>query len=285
MLSWKWLTSIFLLLVTIYFSYGFIDKQFKVSNITFDEKLVPLATPTKEQEAFLEKLLTHPFTYLDRGKQSFVFLSHDKKHVIKFFDARCLKCSELGWFSPYTPESLIRKKERLFEGYKVAFEKDRSHTGLEFVQLAPTHEYSKQAVVYDRFGIKHEIDLSKVPFVVQVKAIPTRRVIKSLLQRSNVEGAKQHLRKIVEMYVTEYRMGIIDRDHNFMYNTGFVDGEPIRIDVGRLYADVSVKDYSVFSLDLHKVAIERVGEWMQRHFPQYREEIVADMQLKLLEVK
>ena len=137
--------------------------------------------------------------------------------------------------------------------------------------------------VTDRWGFHHAIDLSRVPFVIQQKATPTRQVITELLNNGQVELVKQHLRLIVDMYLDEYRRGIWDRDHNYMYNTGFVDGLPIRIDVGRLRYNENMKDPAYAARDLQKVAVQRTSEWLNRHFPQYREEIVADMNRKVNE--
>lgn len=277
--------GICLALVAGYWTFDVIDQQFRLSNIRFEDSIEPLLPPDANQLIQLKTLLEKPFTYLDRGKQSFVFVSQDKKFVLKFFDARCLKCSDSFFFSEQDGESLERKKDRLFEGYRLAYQHDKDHTGLLYVQLAPTQTHQLQATVYDRFGIKHVIDLNQVPFVVQQKVTTTRRLITTLLQRSNVLAAKQHLRKIVDMYVSEYHRGIADLDHNFMYNTGFVEGKPLRIDVGRLYYDEKIKEYAIFSQDLEKIAIQRLGEWTKRHFPQYRNEILDDMQAKLKEVQ
>lgn len=263
--------------------YDLLERQFRLSNIRWEE-LIDLPSSNADQLVLLESIFEKPFTYLDRGKQSFVFISYDKKYVLKFFDARAVQSPNYFFFSKENDDSLERKKERLFDGYRLAYDQDRENTGLLFVQLGASIKHKLQATVYDRFGFKHVIDLSEVPFVIQKKATPTRKLITSLLQKGNVASAKSYFRKIIDMYVEEYKRGICDLDHNFMYNTGFVDGKPIRIDVGRLCYDEKVKNDEVFSKDLEKIAIQRIGEWTKRHFPQYRQDILDDMRTKLNEI-
>lgn len=228
-----------------------------------------------KQLAEIKAIVRQPFAYLDRGKQSYAFISQDRRYVLKFFDNRCWKSK---------PGRCQRKLLRLLSGYRLAYGKDRDHSGLVFVQLDPNANLDVKANVMDRFGFRHEVDLSKVPFVLQHKAVPLRVVLTELLQQGDVAEAKQRLRQIIDMYVEEYQRGIYDRDHNFMYNTGFIEDKPVRIDVGRLRFDERYKDKQVYVEDLEKIALDRVGGWMQRHFPAYRNEILIDMQAKVKEV-
>lgn len=270
-------------LAAVYGCLEFADQQFRIDNISFGAQKEAQG-PNEEQLALLKNLFSQPFKYLDRGRQSFVFESEDGKYALKFFDARRLKGTKSFFLTPRDPERLARKKKHLLEGYKVAFLYDQKYSGLLYVHLGPSHSLNLKATVYDRFGIKHTIDLDHVPFVIQKKATTTRDVLTQLLEKGDLDEAKHKLRQIIDMYVDEYRLGIHDLDHNFMYNTGFVDGSPIRVDVGRLRKDETMKYPSVFSYDLEKIAIHRVGDWTQRHFPQYREELLQDMRAKLNEV-
>lgn len=278
----KPLLIIIIVLVMGVFAFNIADRQFRLSNIYFPElKVDNEELVSSEEFDVLKTILAQPYTYLDRGKQSFAFLSQNGKYVLKFFDAGALYSSYLFFFNQ---NRLIKKKKRLFEGYRIAYEYDREHSGLLYMQLAPTNLNGLQANVKDLFGIRHTINLSLVPFVIQKKAVQTRTVITSLLLRGDLIAVKAHLRQIIDMYVSGYQRGIYDRDHNFMYNTGFVDGQPIRFDVGRLQLNAVYKEYAVYSKDLEKLVFVRLAGWMGRHFPQYREAIVIDMQSKLKEI-
>lgn len=271
-INWKYVLFVLIAFFCLYLSYRFYDQQFRLGNI---HPRLDVESPTPisaENKQLLEKIFSKPFRYLDRGKQSYVF--GDDEYVLKFFDTRCLISGPMPLVVPVSAKRCARKTKRLVNGYRVAQAYDSDNTGLVFVQLAPDPTYSLPVKVIDRFGFEHDINLAEVPFAVQLKAVPTRVVITELLNKGDVQGAVEKLRQIVEMYISEYKRGVIDLDHNVMYNTGFVHGRPIRIDVGRLKHEDSVKDPEVYNRDLQKVTVERVSEWLGRHFPQYRQQII-----------
>lgn len=280
-MSWKSLLLTAFILLGLFLAYRFYDHQFRLKNIQLHEPAEKTPSISLKDEKKLKELFSKPFYYLDRGKQSYVFVSRDGDYVLKFFDARCLMSGAMPLIAPISEKQCERKVKRLVKGYKVAQTYDKDNTGLIYVQLVPDPSYFLNIVVFDRFGAKHVINIAEVPFAVQLKAIPTRELITGLLKKGDVQSAKEHLRKIVDMYVMEYQRGVIDLDHNLMYNTGFVEEQPIRIDVGRLKYDENVKNPEVYRLDLQKVVIGRVGEWLGRHFPKYQQEIITDMQEKL----
>lgn len=279
-------------------AYIFIGSQFRFGNIRDDSLAEQEVLVDSIDESVLRQVLEQPYTYLDRGRQSYVFESKDGHYVIKFFDLGRYRHEVLTFldsikrtYSPWKFKDWVnqarmkRKMTRLFSGYKLAYERDREHSFIIFQQLLPNPLLNHSVEVSDRFGFKHQIDLSKVPFVIQSKAVPTRVVMTELLEQGNVAEAKWHLRMLLDMYMTEYKQGIYDRDHNFMYNTGFVNGKPMRLDVGRLRSEEQYKEKKLALKDLEKIAIDRTEGWMQRHFPKYKEEILADMHIKLRELQ
>jgi len=272
-------TTIFFVFILL--GYSYYDRQFRLSNIKYIWPNATVSQITEERLEYLNKIFSQPFHYLDRGKQSFVFESQDKKYVLKFFDNRCLRSGKFSFLISIKKNQCEKKLNRLLIGYQVAETHDVENTGLLFLQLVPDPAYRLKVNLTDRFSLSHVIDLSEVPFVLQEKAIPLRKVISGLLKKDNVVAAEKRLREIMDMYVNEYQRGVIDLDHNFMYNTGFVDGHPIRIDLGRLTYEDKIKDPILYRYDLEKVFIGRLGSWLDRHFPKYKEEIMRDMQNKL----
>jgi hypothetical protein len=217
--------------------YLFYDRQFKLSNVKGDWPSVEYKVTTEAQKAYLQEVFLQPFRYLDRGKQSYVFVSQDGRTVLKLFDNRCLRSGSFPFFFSIKKKRCEKKLKQLFKGYQIAAADDVDHSGVLYLQLASDHSYSLFVTLKDRFGITHHLDVAEVPFALQETAISLRHVMTTLLNEGKVEEAKQLLHQIIDMYVEEYRRGILDSDHNFMYNTGFVNGRPIRIDVGRLQKD------------------------------------------------
>lgn len=273
--------------------YHFIDGQFRLQNI--QDNVIgqqdilrdhnPSRMSLENEQNLLQSILAQPYRYLDRGRQSFVFASQDGRYVIKFFDLRRYRSGIFTPFSLSRQARMKRKKDRLFRGYKLAYEQDGDHAFILYQQLIPNPLLKQSIVLYDWFGFKHTIDLGQVAFIIQSRAVPTRVEITKLLSQGDIIEAKKRLRQVLDMYVIEYGRAIYDRDHNFMYNTGFVDGKSMRLDVGRLRADERYKDPRVALEDLEKIAIDRTEGWLLRHFPQYRDEIIADMHLKMGELR
>lgn len=275
----------FVVFFAIYAAYDFYNRQFRLQNIRFfAEEQASESLPSEEILHILKTVLAQPFYYLDRGKQSYVFASQDGQYVIKFFDIRAIDPTRRGPLASVDKVSLERKMARLVQGYRLAYKQNLEGSGLIFARVAIGPLAGLEATLFDRFGRHHQIDLSQVPFIIQKKAVPTRILISASLENGDLPRAKSYLGRIVGMYLSEYSRGLYDRDHNFMYNTGFVDDRPIRIDLGRLRADPSFQNPSVMAKDLHKIAL-RVREWSERHFPQYAEELYQAMLDKIPNVE
>lgn len=268
-----------LTVVALLFAYRLYDRQFKQSNVTLEWLPAAAQNLNAQQTEQLHTIFSQPFDYLDRGKQTYVFASRDGQYVVKFFDAGCRRSGAFPLLISPSKKRCLKKLKRLIDGYQVAVEHDTGHHGIVYMQLAPNPSLNQMAVLYDRFGIKHEIDLAAVPFVIQQKAIPLRQVISEWLDAGNVEEAKKRFREVVRMYVESYEAGVYDRDHNVMYNVGFVEGKPIRIDAGRLQYDPDYMDKALYSNDLRKIIDERFGGWLSRHYPQYLPEIIEDVKV------
>jgi hypothetical protein len=264
--------------------YSFYDRQFKLSNITGNFPVVEAKPISHANEAYLKNIFSQPFHYLDRGKQSYVFESQDKLYVLKVFDNRCLRSGKLPFLFTIEKERCAKKIKQLFDGFKVAEALGTESTGLLFLQLAPDPSYTLHVHVKDRFVFIHDIDLSNIPFALQQKAIPMRIVISDLLNKGKLKEAEQRLHQVIHMYVEGYKKGVIDLDHNFMYNTGFIDNHPIRIDVGRLKYEEQASNPKYFIIDLQKVFIDRLGKWLERHFPQQRQSILDEIQIYLMSI-
>jgi len=272
-----------LLMSSLFTGYFFYDRQFKLSNIKGNFPYVEVLERVEDLNE-LKNVFAQPFYFLDRGKQSYVFESQDKRYVVKFFDNRCLRSGKFSFFFSIKKKRCDKKLKLLFDGLQLASQLGPETTGLLFVQLIPDSRLGIHAQLIDRFGFTHDIDLATVPFAVQQKAIQLRSMITDLLNLGNVEEAVQHLDQVIDMYVEGYENGIVDLDHNFMYNTGFIGNRPIRIDVGRLKYDEKIKNKQYYLEDLHKVFIGRLEKWLDRHFPQYKNVVVQEIQAKLRKI-
>jgi len=256
-------------------------QPFRVSRIYFARDYPTSIVLDRSLVEQIKPILAQPFSYLDRGRQSFVFISADNQYVLKFFDSCCL---EPCFFSLTSEARLEQKYQRLFSGYEVAYLRDQDNTGVICAKLGANLPSPMDVTLIDRLGLHHCVSLQQVPFVLQHVAVPTRVKISEWLDQGDVRKAKNALCQLVEMYVDEYELGLRDRDRNLMHNTGFIGEKPVRIDAGRLFFHEELIHHRVMARDLKKIFLGRVGKWLNRHYPKYRDEILADMQLELEKV-
>lgn len=262
--------SVALLLVTVSFLYPFWTRQFSLENICFPNDYSSHITFSESDVETIRTLLDQPFIYLDRGKQSYVFLSHDQQVVLKFFDASQFQSRPLS-------KKQLRRYHRLFGGHELAFLSDREKTGILCAKLKEEHAFDFPVEFVDRFGRKLCFSLKRVPFILQKTAVPTGVKIAQLLEQGNLEQAKLCLRKIIDLYLEEYKRGLSDKDRNFMHNTGFVGENVVRIDVGRLRYQERNKNPERMMRCVKRVMEVRASKWLARHYPQYAQELLDEM--------
>lgn len=268
---WQAFIAIGSLLLLCFISYGlFFDFNIDLikggkEKFLPDSKQMASALPTTVP-CDVEAILKQPFYYLDKGKQSYVFLSEDGLYVLKFFAAK----------------GPSKKYYRLLEGYHLGYEYFPRHAGLLHIHVFFNAKVNITVNLISRMGRRYFVDLNTHPFVLQRAAEPTGRALARLLKARDLEAAKKYLGMLVEMYLKEYSAGIYDADYNFIYNTGFVDGKPLHLDLGRLIADERAKDPAFYRMKMKKSFHDRLFFWLQRHFPKYRQEIVEEMDEQLL---
>lgn len=271
--------------------YYAVTDDFRIQNITHEMPYHPewevpsLTLPEQEQ---LQAVLSQPFSYVGKGAQSYVFSSADNKYVLKFFKFKHLKPSLFVSLLPHIPpfaeyqEKEMQRKERklqgVFTGYKLAYEKHRDESGLFFVQLNPTHRKELVAVV-DKLGLSRAVDLGETVFIIQKKAKPLKTVLSDALEANNLLLAKERIGQVFDLYRSEYRKGIYDRDHGVTRNVGFINDIPIHLDVGKLTKEGKMMQPEVASEDL-AIVITRLQEWLQSHYPQHQKELTAYMEAR-----
>lgn len=270
--------------------------DFRLANMTYEiphhpEWEIPALTTGEKQQ--LDQVLDQPFYYLRKGAQSYVFTSGDGKYVLKFFKFKHLKPSLFYRLLPpiYPFKSYVTKEEErkervlnsVFIGHRLSYDLHKNETGLLFIHLNRTDNLQRSVTVYDKLGFAHTIDLDPIVFLVQEKGETLRTVMNTLLKTDQVDLAKQRVRQVFDLYLSEYHKGIYDHDHGVMHNVGFVGEKPIHLDVGKMTLDERLKEPSVYSADL-RLIYAKIELWVRVHYPQYYEEIVKDMDAKFREV-
>jgi len=298
MFAKKWPVILFtalLIFIGVRMYYQLTD-DFRLANMTYEISHHPeweIAELPVIDQIKMQKILDQTFTYVGKGAQSYVFSSEDGQYVIKFFKFKHLKPSlfvdllpPVYPFAGYKKSQQVRKARKLngvFNGYHLSYEKHKEESGLFFIHLNKTTTLHKRVVVKDKLGLSHIIYLDSVVFLIQEKGETLSSVMNSLLKKGDIVQAKQRIRQVFDLYYAEYQKGIYDHDHAVMQNTGFTGTKPIHLDVGKMHSDPQIKEPARYKSDL-LIIYSKIDRWYKVNYPQYREELSADMHQKFLEL-
>lgn len=224
----------------------------------------------------LEEVLRQPFFYLNHGAQMIAFESKDQKFVIKFFNPRRHMRQNWhqhweGWkkYLSYSwlTEAYFKKRERLcalFKSYDDAFCYLRKESGLIFVQLDLKKPLDKMVLLQDRDKKNHPVNLRNLPFVLQKKAQLIPAYLSSLLNKGEIQKAKDAIKEVERLFLGRSQKGFSDPHQSFSTNFGFVDGHAVQIDLGKL-TPCQDKKLSLEAPLLH------LKEWVMATYPQLQE--------------
>lgn len=261
--------------------YYFLTDDFRLSNITHeveDNSAWNFAHLTPEEKVQLKEILSQEFTYLGKGAQVYAFASQDDQWVIKFFKFKHLKPSFFVSFLPsvypfkeFKEANIQRKKRKLegvFAGYRIAYLFDKENAGLFYVHFNKTNNLGATAILVDKLGLKHKVDLDPTVFIIQKKGQTLRQTLDHFLQKGDLDTAITRVNQILDMYLSEYENGVWDRDHGISHNTGFIADQPLHLDVGKLSYDENMKRKELYKDDLLHVGF-KISAWVKEHYPEY----------------
>lgn len=226
--------------------------------------------------------LDQPFSYHGCGGQSFIFFSHDGRYALKLFKQSKFTTPfwiqhfpipwMIGKYRNKKIESRKDKIERDFASYKIAFEELPQETGVVYIHLNPTSHLQKKLTLIDKRGKSHRVDLDSIDFVVQKKADLVYDRISLLMEQKEIDKAQKAIDSIVDLIVSRCERGYHDRDPNVRTNCGFLGERAIKIDVGRLMHDESVKEPARIKQELLRIT-SPFQTWLSQNHPELTEHL------------
>lgn len=207
------------------FLFARLDRIFYKSNDSFCIKQIFPKWSTEPQPDLnytkaINEILNQPFTYMTKGKQSYVFLSTDRKWVLKFprLSRRHMKLSFKS-FGNLSFLDKIQKDQKIFdltkEEARIVYTHNHPTTNLGLIQLK------------DRLGNFHNLPLNGIPFYIQEFG---DRFFSASWENTD---PRKLIEKTVQLFVKLYEKGVIDKDPIFDVNFGITEGCPFIIDVGQ----------------------------------------------------
>jgi hypothetical protein len=200
----------------------------------------------------LDPLLSQPFFYLDKGGQSYAFLSQDGKIVLKLF-----KMSNIRQY-PFLNHQRD-KLERLFGSAHLAYTQLRCETGLLYLTLNPDPELEgRSLLLVDKLGITHKLPLGHIPFALQKRADRAMLLLKKHVKRREMKAAQEVLDAMLFALQTRRDKGIHDRDPALRRNLGITEGHALFMDIGSFSTNKAPEDN----------ATEDLFRWIRKHAPE-----------------
>ncbi len=212
----------------------------------------PWDTPplSLEEQKAIDQILSQKFTYYNKGSQSYVFISEDKKYILKFLKQQKLETHTwLAYipfsFNPYYQERLFKEKKYVttFNALKTAYTELKKESGLIYVHLQDSNTLSKKVTFFDRNGTRHVFDIGKKAFYLQKRAQLIYSRIAELMHDGDVESAKNIITSVFSLIDFLGKKGVVDNDPILRKNFGLIDDIAVQIDVGKLRIDPSRPDY------------------------------------------
>lgn len=221
--------------------------RFSLNKITNSHKSspewdIPALLPDEQKE--LDQILSQKFTYYNKGSQAYVFISEDKKHILKFLKLDKLRTN--SWlaniplsFNPYYRQKLIKQKKchSTFAACVTAYKELKKETGLIYVHINSSRELNKKVTIFDKNGKRHNVDINQTSFYVQKRAQLIYSRISELMHKGDVEGAKNIISTVFSLIDYLGKNGIVDNDPILRKNFGLIDDIAVQIDIGKLRID------------------------------------------------
>lgn len=213
----------------------------------------------------IKQILSQPFHYLGKGRQSFVFVSSDERYVLKFFNKTYF---QMSWFSFLFYEKEKRKKEKrrfFFEkSYEIAFKEFGEE--ILYLHLGSSTDLFAKQIQGPAHGV-FRVDLNRVPFVLQRKGEPFYAGLEKIYAREGTEGLCREIDRFIEQLSRRISKHIADDDSDIEHNWGYVQGRLFHLDPGRLYLDPSLKAPKRQKEEWHR-ATHHFVEWLQKNYPE-----------------
>ncbi len=177
--------------------------------------------PFTSHGAFPDYLKGQTWKLEAQGGQSYVFVSQDNTHVLKFFKDQPRPYLKL---SSYQAQK-NKKLHRTLKGYTLIQEKCPSLSGIVYIHTQSSSPIP--ATLIDRLGSPHTIDLNSYLFVLQQKA----DILQSPQTPSEKEALSQETTTLLQTLASHH---LKDHDPRLHLNLGRIGNELIVIDPGKI---------------------------------------------------
>jgi len=244
-----------------------------------------MTAPSPQELDKIHHIFDQEFTYLGKGTQSFAFESRDKAYVLKLYKHHrhrrglwmqpfCLPPFDEFWHLKRLEQT--RHFQETFYSFKLAFDVLKQETGLIFMHLGKTQFLNQKVAIIDKMERRHWIDLDQMEFSLQLRAQLIKPLIEELMNRGDIERAKEILTGVVDLLKKRCEKGIGDRDPGITYNLGFTKEGAIFIDLGQFYLAPELKDKTRAREKIYDVT-GTLRDWLKIHYPELEMHVLTEV--------
>lgn len=215
-----------------------LKEGFSISRLNYPKQVdVPKKVICQESFSFPTEYL-----YLGRGRQCYAFESKDGKYVLKL--PRTDIYSVPFWkktfnrFNPKKLELLKEKEKRLhfiLNSFQIAYTDLKNETGSLYLHLSKTENLHPNIRLKDALGRSYTLNLDQAIFLIQEKKPLMIPLLKTFIQESKLEAAKEVLESFLGLVVKRAQKKIRNKDASFLRNFSYHQGQVFQIDVGSFY--------------------------------------------------
>jgi hypothetical protein len=227
-----------------------------------------------EDPQLIDQILNQKFTYFNKGSQAYVYLSEDKKYVLKFLKQNKLQPDTwLAYiplsFNPHYKRACFLEAKRIctFQAIKTAFTDFKEETGLLYVHLNRSNHLDKNIILFDKKGKLHNVNLDKTSFLIQKKANLIYVRITELMAEGNIEGAKGVITSVFSLIDRLGKRGVVDNDPILRKNFGLIDDKAVQIDIGRMRIDPLRAENLAYKAEVASITTS-FKKWVGKNYPE-----------------
>lgn len=232
---------------------------FKIAKMWLEFPIHPswnVSSAIEDEEA--KVILAQPFHYLNKGAQSYAFLSQDGRYVLKIF-----RFDQRHLFRKKNKRPLEQKVNKFFQGCVLASTKASEETGILYLHLNPQSGRLPILKAKGPLGQPFSLELDQYRFVLQKKAIPLDVGLLAAKKEGNLPA---RIEEIVSLLESRIKKGIGNADPSLWRNFGFLEDRAIEFDFGNYLArpDLSLPKNARAEMERYT---RHLRTWLERNAP------------------